>query len=54
MVLPSTESLSLYVADVKSPEKLPIEVFDMSDFCTNEKTRKKTFLTTRFKKFEKK
>jgi len=33
---PSTESLSLYVADEENPAKLPIEVFDMSDFCTNE------------------
>jgi hypothetical protein len=37
---PTTESCILHVADVKSPEKLPIEVFDMSDFCTNKKHAK--------------
>mgnify|MGYP003113787809 FL=1 len=32
---PETESISLHVADEENPAKLPIEIFDMSDFCTN-------------------
>ena len=38
---PETESISLHVADAENPAKLPIEVFDMSDFCTNEKHARK-------------
>ena len=34
---PETQSTSLHVADEENPAKLPIEVFDMSDFCTNRK-----------------
>ena len=38
---PETESISLHVADAENAAKLPIEVFDMSDFCTNEKHARK-------------
>ena len=38
-----TASMSLVIGDAENVENLPIEVFDMSDFCTNEK-HAETFL----------